>query len=359
MKLLYLTNVQIPAENAQNLQVQSMCKAFFYLLKDNFLLVSPWNRENEKMRSIYSWKKIKILRWPLRRASRQLNFIFKTKKIVKNFQPDVIYTRDIAVAWFFRKLGFKTVYEIHKPFTTMIGNMIFKLVSKNIKIVAISQALKNFIIKKYGLSSENVLVAHDGVFLEDYEKIKETKEELKKKYLNSLKDNFVVLYGGSFERGKGIDLILEASRRLPETFFVVIGGSQEEIKRMEDVPENLIFLGRKLQEEIPNYLKSADLLILPFTKNLSTYKYHSPLKIFEYMASGIPILASNLGSTIEILNDQNSFLFDPENLISFIEKIKYIKNNEEEAIIRTQVAMEDVKNYTWQKRAMNILNFLQ
>src|SRR5574344_505663 len=118
MKLLYLTNVQIPAENAQNLQIQAMSKAFFDSLKENFILISPWNKMNGGMNPIYQWERIKIINW-LPRSLRQLSFIFKSRKIVKKFQPDIIYTRDIAIAWFFMKLGFKTVYEIHKPFTKM------------------------------------------------------------------------------------------------------------------------------------------------------------------------------------------------------------------------------------------------
>lgn len=361
MKLLYLTNVQIPAENAQNLQIQAMSKAFFYSLKEDFLLVSPWNEKNEKMTPIYHWKKIKISQW-LPRFLRQALLLIKSKKIVSNFQPDVIYTRDIAIAWFFRRIGFKTVYEIHKPFTTMIGNMIFKLVSKKIsargrpalggKIVAISQSLKDFIVEEYNINSDNILVAHDGVDMEEFNFL-ESKEELREKYFKEMKDRFIVLYSGSQEKGKGVEMIIDAASELKNLIFVVIGSQKDEQR------DNLIFRKRMEQEEIPKYLRMADLLVLPMNKSLSYSHFSSPLKLFEYMASQSPILASNIGAIGEILDEHNSFLFDPDKKGDFEEKILHVRNNMLEAQTKAKKALEDVEKYTWEKRAENILNFLK
>jgi len=358
MKLLYLTNVQIPADDAQNLQIQSMCKVFYNYLENDFLLISPLNNRNKIFNSAYQWKRIKIFR-KFPRELKQLIFLLKTIFLVNKYQPDIIYTRDIVVAWFYKKLGYQTVYEIHNPFETKIGNLIFKLVASKIKIVATHNALKCFIIEKYNLNAENILVARNGVFLEDYDKIKEKREILKEKYLGLERDDFVVMYSGNFQEGKGIELIFEAATQLPKTFFAIIGGNKEEIKRMSNAPKNILFLGRKLQEEIPSYLKSSDLLVLPFTKKLRTYNYHCSLKIFQYMASNVPILTSEGGATMEILNFYNSFLFNAEKFQDIVEKIKYVQSNQKEASLRASRAFDDVKEYTWQKRAMSILNFLK
>jgi glycosyltransferase involved in cell wall biosynthesis len=279
--------------------------------------------------------------------------------LVRKYQPDIIYTRDIVVAWFYKKLRYQTVYEIHNPFETKIGNSIFKLIAPKIKIVATHNALKDFIIKRYNLNAENVLVARNGVFLEDYNEIKEKREILKEKYLGLKGDDFVVMYSGNFQEGKGIELIFEAATQLPKIFFAIIGGSEEEIKKMNEVPKNILFLGRKLQEEIPPYLKSSDLLVLPFTKKLRTYNYHCSLKIFQYMASNVPILTSEGGATMEILNLHNSFLFNTEKSRDIVEKIRYIQSNQKEALIRASQAFNDVKEYAWEKRVDKILIFLK
>jgi glycosyltransferase involved in cell wall biosynthesis len=349
MKLLYLTNVQIPAENAQNLQIQAMSRAFFDSLKENFILISPWNKENRGMNHIYHWERIKIINW-LPRSLKQLFFLFKSRKIVKKFQSDIIYTRDIAVAWFFKKIGFKTVYEIHKPFITKIGNMIFKKICKEIKIIAISQALKDFIVNQYNLNPDMILVAHDGVDLKNFD-ILENKEQLKEKYFGEIKDKFIVLYTGSQEKGKGVEIIIDAASKLKDLAFVVIGSQEDKQEG------NLIFKKRIDQKEIPGYLKAADLLVLPMNKELSYSAYSSPLKLFEYMASGIPILASKIGAIREVLDEKNSFLFDLDKRGDFEEKVLYAKNNKLEAQERAKGALENVKNYTWGERVGNILDF--
>lgn len=350
MKLLYLTNVQIPAENAQNLQIQAMSREFFNSLKENFTLASPWNKENEKMITIYPWKRVKIVNW-LPRSLKQLFFLFKSEKIVKKFQPDIIYTRDVAVAWFFKKLNFQVIYEIHKPFITKIGNIIFKRICKEIKIISISQTLKDFIIKQYDLNPDMVLVVHDGADLKNFD-ILESKNQLREKYFKEIKDKFIVLYTGSQERGKGVEIIIDAASKLRDLVFVVIGGQEDKQEN------NLIFKKRIDQKEIPYYLKAADLLVLPMNKELSYSAYSSPLKLFEYMASQSPVLSSNIGAIAEVLNKQNSFLFNSDKEGDFEKNILYVKNNTEEVQMKVKGALEDVKKYTWEKRVDNILDFL-
>ncbi len=354
MKLLYLTNVQIPADDAQNLQVQAMSRSFFNFLGDDFLLILPLNQRNKNISTEYKWKRIGVLQgWP--RGLKQIIFLFKSFFLVRKFKPDVIYTRDVFIAWFYKRTA---VYEIHKPFTTKIGNFIFKSVASKIKIVAISQILKDFIVEKYKLDENNVLVAHDGVDLDIFN-IREDKNTLVKKYLNLPNDNFVALYSGSLQKGKGVELIIKAAIDLPNISFVIIGGDQKQIDNFQNVPANVYFFRRKSQREIPFYLKAADLLILPMNKELSYGIYSSPLKLFEYMASGTPVLASNFGAIREVLSEKNSFLFDPEDANDLVEKIKYISDNNEKAIRIAKESLKLVKEYTWQKRVEKIINFLE
>jgi glycosyltransferase involved in cell wall biosynthesis len=350
MKLLYLTNVQIPAENAQNLQIQAMSKVFFDSLRENFILISPWNKKNEKITTIYPWKRIKIINW-LPRSLRQLLLLFKSKKIVNKIKPDIVYTRDIVIAWFFKKLNFQVAYEIHKPFVTKIGNLLFKITCKKIKIIAISQTLKDFVVSQYDLNPDMILVVHDGVDLKNFD-ILENKEQLREKYFNDIKNKFIILYSGSQEKGKGVEIIINAASRLKNLVFVVIG-SQED-KQID----NLIFKERIDQKEIPNYLKAADLLVLPMNKELSYSAYSSPLKLFEYMASGTPILASQIGAIGEVLDGRNSFLFDSDKKGDFEEKILYVRNNRLDAQVKAKKALEDIKHYTWGERTIKILRFL-
>ena len=105
------------------------------------------------------------------------------------------------------------------------------------------------------------------------------------------------------------------------------------------------------------FIEKADLLVLPNSAKDKMSLFTSPIKLFEYMASKRPIVASSLPSIKEILIDnKNAILFEPDDHIDLAKKInlalskdcKYIVNN----------AYDDVKVYTWDIRAEAIANFI-
>ena len=115
----------------------------------------------------------------------------------------------------------------------------------------------------------------------------------------------------------------------------------------------------KEYSQIPYYLKAADVLVLPNSAQDKKSKHTSPLKLFEYMSSSTPIIASDLKNFREILNDQNAIFFKSDNSQDLAEKIQIILNNENLAQNISQQAFQDVKNYTWQIRAEKIIEFIK
>jgi len=111
---------------------------------------------------------------------------------------------------------------------------------------------------------------------------------------------------------------------------------------------------------MPYYLKSADVLILPNSgkKDVSRY-WTSPMKMFEYMASQRPIVASDLSSIGEVLSENNSILVEPDNPQALAEGIKKVLDDKELSQRISQQAYIDVKKYTWDKRAQKILDFVK
>ncbi len=334
-----------------------MSLAFFNKTKEDFILVSPMNQANKNKEVPYEWIKVRAGQW-MPRSLRYLFLIFFSFFCIRRLKPDCIYSRDIGVVFVYTLFGFKAMYEIHKPFETKIGHRLFSWLAKRIKVVAISQALKDFVVERYEIEEEGVLVAHDGVFLEDYDSL--SRKQCRHRLVNEMgvvEEDFTVLYSSNLYKGKGLEIILNAAKELPDVSFAVLG-SKDESCSPEDWPENIKYLGRKSPSDVPCFLKGADLLIIPFTKALKTWKYHSALKIFEYMATKVPVLSSNIGSLNEILNEDNSYLFDPEKVGEFVDKVKEIQSNYEEAQERANKAREEVNNYTWDRRIDSILNFI-
>ena len=289
-------------------------------------------------------------------------------------KADIFYTRDILLlplAVFKKDL----VYEAH----TFPGHyFLYSLLLKRVKrIITITQKLKDLFIEK-GIPSHKILVASDGVDLEKFD-IKETQEECRRK-LNLPRDKKIVLYAGHLYEWKGAATLLKAAWKFQipnskfQILFVFVGGIKEDIMNFRQKAKdlnNVKIIGHRPHSEVPYWLKAADVLILPNSgKEEISKHWTSPLKLFEYMAAKKPIVASDLPSIREILNEFNSVLVKADNSESLASGINKVLENS----IREQApygtgktltekistkAYEDVQNYTWDIRAKSILIFIK
>jgi glycosyltransferase involved in cell wall biosynthesis len=121
----------------------------------------------------------------------------------------------------------------------------------------------------------------------------------------------VVLYSGNFEEYQGVDLLLEAAARVPEAQFVFMGGEPGEVAaaraqaRALGTGERCAFAGKHPPSELPRFLALADLLASPRRRGVNT-----PFKVYTYLASGRPLLATRIPSHTQILDDANAWLVD-------------------------------------------------
>lgn len=126
-------------------------------------------------------------------------------------------------------------------------------------------------------------------------------------------DTPVILYTGTFEAYQGLGLLFDAARhviaRRPEARFVLAGGRPDQIAsarteaRRAGVDAAVIFAGQRPAEEIPAFLDAADVLVSPRSSGTNT-----PLKIYQYLRSGRPIVATRLLTHTQVLDDQVSVL---------------------------------------------------
>ena len=126
----------------------------------------------------------------------------------------------------------------------------------------------------------------------------------------------VVLYTGTFEVNQGLDLLVRALvpvvAQLPETVFVLVGGEDEQLKAMRaeaerlGVVEHLRLVGRRPPAEMSAYMAMADVLASPRKVGSNT-----PLKIYSYLGSGKPIVATNLSTHTQVLSTDDAVLVEP------------------------------------------------
>jgi len=116
-----------------------------------------------------------------------------------------------------------------------------------------------------------------------------------------------------------------------------------------------------LSKLVPDAMAACDVLVYPAPAKQHPYfvRDTSPLKLFEYMASGQPIVASDLPSVREILNNDNAILVRPDDSRTLAEGIETIVENTELAEKISNKSHQDVQNYTWQRRVQTVIETIK
>jgi glycosyltransferase involved in cell wall biosynthesis len=122
----------------------------------------------------------------------------------------------------------------------------------------------------------------------------------------------VVLYSGNFEPYQGVELLLEAMPQVPGAQFLFMGGRPPEVERLKSrageigTGSRVFFSGTRPPSELPVFLALADVLCSPRVKGENT-----PFKIYSYLASGKPIVATRIPTHTQLLDDSLAFLVEP------------------------------------------------
>lgn len=373
MKILYISNQRIPTEKAYGLQITKMCEAFADSGHEVTLLVST--RRNPIKEDIFDYYNVRH-NFKLKRVwapdwyfpGRWDRVSFEIKMPISAFilawyawrgQYDIIYSRDEWPLWFLSFCRRNLHFEAHK--FSGYKRFIYQRL-KRLKLVVITKALQH---EFQQVGFKNILVASDGVDLKEFS-LDISKEEARKKTSLPM-DKTIVMYTGHLYDWKGVDVLIEAMRDLPEDYLLVlVGGTKEDLavygRKIKDggLASKIFLLGWWPHREIPYFLKAADVLVLPNKAgDPLSEKYTSPLKLFEYMASGRPIVASDLPSLREILSEDCAILVKPNNSQTLAEGIRRILSDRALAEIIVQKGLEKVQQYSWYSRTESISNFLK
>ncbi|MFA6416204.1 MAG: glycosyltransferase [Candidatus Paceibacterota bacterium] len=365
MKIIYLSELRLPTKNAHGFQIMNMCSAFagqeaeILLLvprRHNLLQVEPF--DFYKLPRNFRVKKLPAIDlYPMRFIPEKISglllrfsFLLLARFYLLFVPHDVLYTRESFVGLLFKNF----CLEVHMPEQKKRWGFRPK------KYIVLNNYIKEVLVSS-GAKGDSILVAPDAVDLSAFPV--RSKEEARRHLGWNDQKRPIVLYCGNFKAWKGIDTVAGAVKLLPEALIVMIGATKEmDLNRIQATvvsQTNVLVEGFKPHEDIPWYLSAADVLLLPNTANDDNSKFYtSPLKLFEYMATGRPVVASNLPSLREILNESNCVFFEPDNSGSLVLAIKKLLNDENLAKTIGDQALVDVQKYTWINRAKSILNFI-
>ncbi len=375
MKILYIVHIRLPTERAHGIQIMKMCGAFA-LSGNGVELVIPkrFNHLKEEPFTYYGEKKnfkvTKIFSFDfdlgkLGRIKFWLQyFSFITSAIFYVFKkkPDIVYVREIVLAYLLSLFGVKVVFEDHElPRSNLF---FYKFFLKRIKKKVIVAHNLKAVYEQLGVKNNSYIIIPNGVDIDEFSNINKDKSIFKELGLKG--GTKAVLYVGHFYKWKGVYTLLDSIGEMAENATaVLIGGT---VENMDDINkyitengiERVVVSGFAPHKKVIQFIKSADVLILPNTaKEKRSAMYTTPIKLFEYMASGVPIVASNLPSFSKYLKDEeNSLLFEPDNARSLAEKVNILLGNHSAGEKLSRKAYDEVHEFTWQKRVEKILNFV-
>lgn len=279
----------------------------------------------------------------------------------RRIKADLVYSRCLLTGYACALAGFAVIFEQHAPYDSKsrMAHFFYQRLmhSKNLAaLVVISDALKNIILRGKTAPEHKIFIAHDGA------------DPLPPRPVSKQNKRPQIGYTGTISNGRGIELIVALAEKFPHTDFRVIGGDPPDVENWRTKTSgmnNMFFHGHRPPAEIKAALPGFDILLAPYQKKVmvrnevDTSAWMSPLKIFEYMSSGKPMIASDLPVLHEVLRDgENAVLCPPDDIGAWEKAIRNLIETPDMAQTIGAAALKDFEaHYTWAARAKSILSF--
>ncbi|MCR4285856.1 MAG: glycosyltransferase, partial [Candidatus Kaiserbacteria bacterium] len=366
MKICYVANSRFPSERAHMTQIVQMCNAFASCGHEVVLYVTNRKTDVTESPEIFFGVPLhfrvervpvldiaghsphipRILRPPLFMFQR-IMFAWNASRHMRAQMFDLVYGRDEWVLWLFTFfVRTRIVWESHEARYSFAGKMLLK---RHTPLVVIYEGIRDFYVAK-GIQKNIILVAHDAV--DDRFFSPHVSMDVAREFLHIVAQNPVIMYIGGLEGWKGAETLCRAGEEQSMFEVYIVGGKEKEISLLRAKYPKVHFLGQYPYRELPTVQQSADILVIPNTaKDVVSEKYTSPLKLFAYMTSKKPIVASNVSSITNVLTQEEVSFFTPDDPRSLQEVIVEVLKNPELGERKAVRAYEKSVLYTWHNRA--------
>jgi glycosyltransferase involved in cell wall biosynthesis len=358
-RIIYAAGADLGSGAAHNVHILRMCGALAEQRAEVQLVVRrspPW----ERVAADFGLTRPFEIRSSPSCAGRLAAAQFATAVVRVSRPGDLVLTRDLPAALLAAMAGRAVIFETHAPFNAGRSRFMFRLLlrlKQFLGLVVITRALESHFLEEFGepLIGRTVVLP-DGA-IERATPGSKTKEI----------ERPAVGYLGTFLPGKGVDLVLRIAQAMPEAHFHLVGGTAADAGlSSEAVPINVHFAGRVPHSETIEWIDSFDIALLPNSnrvlgadRKVDIGRWTSPLKLFEYMAAGRPIIASRIPVLQEVLEDgRNCLLADPEDPSEWTRSIRLLLDDPDRAARMGRQAREDLEQkYTWRRRAKRMIDF--
>jgi len=269
---------------------------------------------------------------------------------IKEIDPDMIHIQAISIAipGLLSKIFLKKPYivwgrgsDVYLPdkFTKLTSKMVLNNASA---VIALNEDMK---IKMSNIcKKDEIVILPNGIELEKFKDIYLMEQESIKK---------TIIFVGTLKSVKGVKYLIKAMKiiteKSPDTSLLIVGDGQEKEKLETLVQElnlqnSIRFAGKVTNEQIPKYMAQADLFVLP------SLSEGFPLVVVEAMASGLPIVTTNVRGLPEIVqNGENGFNVEPKNPEDLAEKILLILESKDLREKMSKKNLIKANEYTWDR----------
>ncbi len=383
MRIAYCTNVRLPSERAHGHQIAKVTEVMHGM--DHAVEIFAPYRKNVIDQSFESYYGLTsairlhhlgatdgIAAWwaPGILGLKLTNFLLgrnlRTALLQRKSEFDLLYTRTPELLPHITDLGIPVIVELHRIPRVGLRSFI-RHVRRCKLIVALTSPMRQGLIDM-GISDVPVIVEGDGVDLHDFEDLPSPSDT--RESLNIPADIPLIVYAGQLKSmglSKGIPELIGALSILQDRgleFRAIIAGGPEAVRRsfLETLPDELCslvtFTGHIAHLKIPTLLSAADILVYPAPS--STHPFYqrdtSPLKIFEYMAAGKPIVTADLPPLHDVLDDTMVTFCAPGDSKALAQAILLVLNDMEGSRYKAKLARSHIEKFTWEKRMERIFH---
>ncbi len=348
MKIYFVAHARMPSQKAYGIHIAKMCEAFIEAGHDVRLVVPA--RTEGSIKEMYGlrvevplvrvhslvFKRYERLGFFLMGASfalMSLWYLWRKKLVGESF---VIYTVDMdTFSHTLLPLVGPVVAEFHSP---KRSNILSRFFFKRAKVITTNPLIKHELEKTFNL--KNIPVEPNGVDDSFFDLPRTSGRR--------------AVYVGRFYAWKGLEILPKAAKLAPDVEFRVVGGTKEEFKKVFGDAEGLEF-AEVPYAEVVNELAAADVLLLTGTgKNEDSNRYTAPMKVFEYLATGKPIVASRTEALASLIPETLVHYCEPDNAEALAKAVEAALKDTNGADARIAYARE----HTWRARADRILELI-
>ena len=371
MRIHYFSAVSFPSKTANSIHIVKMCNALAALGHEVTLFGYKTDKHlsSQVIHNYYetnsNFKIILFKKYPLPYFERFFGFIFALNSFFS--KVDLVFGRNINGCFFACYLGLTTIFESHAPikFSGKVSEYLFRRMIRSkwfLAFVSITNSLTKVYEDEYPGLKNRIITLPDGA--------DEVKGYCQNQIMKENPGKFKVGYAGHLYPGKGMEVISVLSSITPQdVIFDIVGGNVKDIEHWKSFSKspNITFHGFVEHNKVKDYIKEFQVVLLPNQKIVKSNagvdigSWTSPLKMFEYMAQGKAIIASDIPVLKEVLIDgHNALLVQSDDIEAWGKAILKLKDNPSlRESLGMNAKLDFESKYTWKKRAERLINFIK